>query len=82
MTFEIRKQKLEADGISSSSDVFHFNRFPHLSPGNHPTMTSDQLIDEQCPGRKAVAERNAAMHQDAQREQPVGVGTYPFGRSR
>ena len=52
LTFDIRKQKLEADGTSSSSDVFHFNRFPHLSPGNHPTMTSDQLIDEQCPGRR------------------------------
>lgn len=46
---------MEADGTSSSSDVFHFNRFPHLSPGNHPTMTSDQLIDEQCPGRRAFA---------------------------
>ncbi len=31
---------------------FHFKRFPHLSPGNHPTMTSDQLIDEQSPGRR------------------------------
>ena len=66
MTLEIRKQKLEADGTSSSSDLFRFNRFPifHLVTIQQWHLTSwstSSVLAEGCSWKKCSNETSGAF---------------------